>query len=199
LKIIRTEGKFPMTIEEIMEKLKNSLPAKRYVHSLNVMETACALAKRYNQDLEKAALAGLLHDCARRYQSHELPGLCQKYGIAVDNISCLHPLLLHGPVGSFVAREEYQVTDEEVLSAIYCHTTGKENMSRLEKIVFIADFIEPGRDFDEVEGVRDIAFEDLDKALLKALDCVIFYVIKKGHLIHQDSIKARNYLLMKST
>lgn len=188
-----------MTIEEIMENLKSSLASKRYVHSLNVMETACALARRYNQDLEKAALAGLLHDCARKYPNHEFPGLCQKYGIAVDDICLRHPLLLHGPVGSFVARDEYQVADKEVLSAIYCHTTGKEDMTPLEKIVFLADFIEPGRDFDEVEKVRDIAFEDLDRALLKALDYAILFVIKKGDLIHQDSIKARNYLLMKLT
>lgn len=186
-----------MKIEEIKEKLKSSLSKKRYIHSLNVMETACQLAKRYNMDVGKAALAGLLHDCARKLDKQGMLGLCEKYGIIIDNISLSQPVLLHGPVGSFVARDDYEVDDEEVLSAIYYHTTGKEDMSLLDKIIYIADFIEPGREYKDVEKVRELAFEDVDKALLKVLDYGIIYVIQKGSLIHQDSIKARNFVLLK--
>jgi|LSQX01.2.fsa_nt_gb predicted HD superfamily hydrolase involved in NAD metabolism len=185
-----------MTLEDIKIQLEKSLPYKRFVHSVNVMKAAQELAARHKENEHKAALAGLLHDCARRFDKKETLKYCESKGIYIDDISFMNPVLLHGPAGSYIAKEEYGVDDEDILSAIYCHTTGKENMSILEKIVFIADYIEPGRDFPGVGKVRNTAFKDLDGAVLASLEQGIIHVILKGTLIHQDSVKARNYILM---
>ena len=188
-----------MIFEEIKSKLETVLSKKRFVHSINVMNTACALAKKHGVDEEKALLAGLLHDCARYLSNEEALMMCERFGIEVGNITRLQPVLLHGPVGSYVAKEEYGVLDNEICHAIYYHTTGKENMSTLDKIIYVADYIEPGRSFAGVENVRNQAFKNLDMAMLISLDQGIGHLMVKGALIHPDSISARNYLLMKAT
>jgi len=187
-----------MTIEEMKEKLEKELPPKRFVHSVNVMDTAVKLAGVYNEDVEKAAVAGLLHDCARGLGDEQTIEMCRKYGMEPDSISVAQPVLLHGPLGAILAKEEYGIGDEEILSAVRCHTTGCENMSTLDKIIFLADYIEPGRSFEGVERVRRTAFDDLDQALITAFDGVLEHVIKKGKLIHPDTVKARNYLLQNT-
>ncbi|MCR4434674.1 MAG: bis(5'-nucleosyl)-tetraphosphatase (symmetrical) YqeK [Clostridiales bacterium] len=185
-----------MTIEQIRNKLEHELSPKRYTHSVNVMKTAIELAAKYGVDVKKAEMAGILHDCARNIKGEEALRLCRKFGIDVDNISKIQTELLHGPLGSVLAREEYGIEDESVLAAICWHTTGRENMDMLEKIIFTADFIEPGRKFAGVEDVRKQAFIDISKAVLMSLDCTIHYVIAKGALIHPATIHARNYIIL---
>jgi len=111
------------------------------------MDTAINLAEKYGGNVEKAALAGILHDCAREIKGQAVFELCKKYHINVDYITLAQPELLHGPVGAVIAAEEYGIEDEDVLKAIECHTTGRENMTLLDKIIFIADYIDREESF----------------------------------------------------
>lgn len=184
-----------MKLQQIKEKLKLELTTKRYIHSINVMNSSIMLAEKYGEDVCKAELAGLLHDCARDIRGEKVFELCEEYKIEVDDISMEQPELLHGPIGSRLAEKIYAVTDLDVISAIYNHTLGRENMRQLEKIVFIADYIEPGREFPGVDNIREMAVISLDNAMLLAFDCTFAYCLKKNCLIHPKAIYARNYIL----
>lgn len=185
-----------MEICEIKEKLKKILKHKRYIHSLNVSETAVSLAKRYGADVAGAELAGILHDCAKNIKGEEQLIKCEEYGVELDEIMRKSPELIHSVLGEVIAREEYKVTDEDVLKSIRFHTTGCAGMSLLDKIIFVADYIEPGRVFDGVERARELAYENIDEALLYSIDMTIKHVLEKGNLLHIDTIHARNYILM---
>jgi len=185
-----------MTFEEMKLKLEGVLSHKRFVHSVNVMDTAVRLASVYGEDRERAAVAGLLHDCARDIKGEEVFRLCESFGIEVDEVARFQPELLHGPLGSRIAGAEYGITDKEILEAISCHTTGRSGMGMLDKIIFLADYIEPGRRFPGVEEVRETAANDIDRAMVMALDRTIKYVITKGGLLHPDTINARNSILV---
>ncbi len=186
-----------MTIDEMRDKLKKALSQKRFKHSVGVMETAVKLASLYGVNEKKAELAGLLHDCAREMKAEEILKICEEKNIVIDNICAMQPKLLHGPVGTVVAREEYGIEDEEILSAIYCHTTGRKVMSALDKIIFLADYIEPGRDFSGVEKVREAVFEDLDNGMVTSLVSIIKHLVKKKEIIQIDTIDTWNYLINK--
>lgn len=179
----------------IKESLMKSIGQKRYEHSLGVMDTSIGLAKHYNIDVEKAKLAGLLHDCAKFRDSQYLLKRVNDFDIMLDEITLQNKELIHGPLGAKIAELVYGITDCEILDAIRYHTTGKENMSPLEKIIYIADYIEPNRSFPGVDWFRKYAFKDLDKCLRLSMDHTIKYLIEKGNLIHLDTIKARNYLI----
>lgn len=187
-----------MTIDEIKNRLEGILTSKRFMHSVGVMDTAISLAQRYGEDTQKAALAGLLHDCARDIKGQDIFDLCEKFGIGLSYITSLQPELLHGPLGAVLARNEYGIEDESIISAIDCHTAGRENMTLLDKIIFIADYIEPGRKFHGVDEVRTIAYEDLDRAILVSLENIIRHILEKGELIHPDTINARNFIIKES-
>jgi predicted HD superfamily hydrolase involved in NAD metabolism len=190
---LESGGKY--MVNEIKSKLKQALPHRRFNHSVNVMKCAAELAFRYNEDRDKAILSGLLHDCARGIKTSEAFKLCKKYNIEVDSITSVQPVLLHGPLGACIAAEEYGVNDESILRAIRFHTTGYENMDMLTKIIIIADYIEPGRNFPGVDEIRKIAFEDIEEALVKALDSTIKYIIAKEALIHPDTVRTRNFIV----
>jgi len=186
-----------VVLDQIKDKIKLNIKPSRYIHSENVMEAAKNLAGIYGANVDKAAIAGILHDCAKGRTAKELLSLCEKFDMHVDNIEKRQPELLHGPVGAFIAEMDYGIKDEEILNAIRVHTTGKEDMNILEKIVFLADYIEPGRNFPGVCEIREWACKDIDRAIIIALDTTIKYVIAMGGLIHPDSIGARNYLLLQ--
>jgi predicted HD superfamily hydrolase involved in NAD metabolism len=184
-----------MTIDEIRYKLQGTLSPKRFSHSLGVMETSVKLASQFGVDVKKAEIAGLLHDCARELENEEVLKLCKEHNIEVDDVCEHEPKLLHGPVGAVVARKEYGIEDEEILGAIYCHTTGRKNMNALDKIIFLADYVEPGRDFSGVEKVREVVFEDLDKGMVVSLISIIKHLVKKKQLIQKDTIDTWNFII----
>ena len=162
---------------EIRKNLKKKLDPVRFEHTLGVCYTCQALAMRYGYDLHKAELAGLLHDCAKRFNNETMLDKCLKRDIPITDSELRDPSLLHAKLGAWYAREKYGVDDEEILSAIACHTTGKTNMSLLDKILYVADYIEPGRyKAAALPEMRKLAFEDLDQACLSIMESVLKYL-----------------------
>ncbi|HOB22270.1 MAG TPA: bis(5'-nucleosyl)-tetraphosphatase (symmetrical) YqeK [Bacillota bacterium] len=178
-----------------LELLKKQLSPKRYQHSLRVAELASCYAPRIGVDPQKAYLAGLLHDCAHELAPEVLLQKCLEFGIVIGNIERKNPFLLHGPVGSQLAKRDYGIEDPAVLAAIAEHTTGKPGMGKLSRIVCLADYVEPGRTFSGVEKIRALAEENLDLALLRALENTIAYLLAEERLIHPLTILTRNWLL----
>ena len=185
-----------MTIETIMQKLKLELDAVRYQHSVNVMETSELLARHYGADLNKARLAGILHDCGKNYKGDKAREYIQKIGYKADRVEWIQTRLLHGVIGEHLAKTVYEVTDTEVLNAIHWHTTGRPGMPLLEKIIYCADYIEPLRNFQGIENSRKSAFEDLDRCVVDCADSTIRYIVDKGVLLHGKTVETRNYSLM---
>ncbi len=181
--------------EEILKRLTELLPEKRYIHSLGVERTAVELAERFGADIPKASTAALVHDCAKGFSEKELLSLSRHYGLEFDPYYLEEPELIHGALGAEIARERFGVLDKEVLSAIAYHTTGKKDMTLLEKIIYLADLIEPGRDYPGVQGIREKAMSDLDEALLTAFQSVISYVLANRNVLHPRTIHAWNGLL----
>lgn len=189
-----------MTYEEMKELLKKSLKESRYIHSLGVADTAAFLAERFGVSVEKARIAGLLHDCAREFPNAEMEQEAAKRGISYGPVEKAMPLLLHGYIGSILISEKYQVSDGEISQAIYRHTVGGEHMTKLDKIIYFADMIEPSRDYPGLEELRRLSREaSLDEMLLAGLSQSILFVTKKGHLIHTDTVIARNELILEGT
>ncbi len=189
-----------MTYSEMKELLKKSLKESRYVHSVGVADTAVFLAERFDVSVEKARTAGLLHDCAREFSNEEMEHEADKRGISYGPVEKNMPLLLHGYIGSFLISEKYQVNDSEISQAIYRHTVGGEHMTKLDKIIYFADMIEPARDYPGVEELRRLSREtSLDEMLLAGMSQSILFVTKKGHLIHPDTVLARNELILEGT
>lgn len=187
-----------MTTNELILKLKEMLPEKRFRHSEGVANMAVKLAEFYGVDEEKARIAGLLHDCAKDMTDEEILKLVEKFDILIDDVQRSAVNIVHGHVGAEIARQQFGVTDNEILNAIRYHTTGKENMSFLDKIIYVADYIEPNRDFPGVDVLRKVSFIDIDLAVLLGIDTTINYIIHKNALIHPDTIHARNYMLQKN-
>lgn len=164
-------------ISKMQKKLKKELDEDRYRHTLGVMYTSAALAMRYGADLEKAQVAGLLHDCAKCIPNDKKLKLCEKYQIPVTLVENNAPFLLHSKLGAYLARTKYGVEDEEILEAITWHTTGKPGMTLLEEIVFLADYIEPMRwKAKNLEEIRRMAFCDIDQAVYMTLRDTLQYL-----------------------
>lgn len=178
-----------------MEKvIKQMLSPKRYEHSIGVANTARQLAQLYGEDADKAELAGIVHDIAKELPKEELLKLCEKGGIAVNEIEAQNPTLLHGPAGA-VLIGDYGIDDEDIKNAVRYHTVGRGQMSVLEKIIYLADIIEPSRDFPEVEELRALAQKDLDAAMARCVLYLIGWNMSKGMLIHKNTIDLWNQLV----
>lgn len=187
-----------MSIEKIKEILEDTLSEARYKHSLGVADEAKKLAGVYHVDEEQAYIAGLVHDCAKEIPPEKsVEILREKYGVSVDSISILMPKILHGPLGACMAQKEFGLSDPVALDAISCHTTGKANMSTMAKIIYIADYIEPNRDFENVDVLRKLAYEDIDAAIITGIDYTISDLLSRGLVIHPDTVHARNDLIIK--
>lgn len=159
------------------KKLKKHLDKERYLHTQGVMYTAAALAMAHGCNMEKAQIAGLLHDCAKCIPNEKKLGMCRKKRIEITEIEEMAPFLLHAKLGEYIARKKYGVEDGEILSAIRWHTTGKPKMSVLEKIIYLADYIEPGRDrAPNLERVRRLAFDNLDECMYEVLRDTLDYL-----------------------
>lgn len=184
-----------MELEMYKSILQKELSKERYVHSIGVMETSINLAKKYGASENKAAIAGLLHDCAKDIPEEEQLKLAIEFGILLDDISATEKVLIHGPLGAKIVEIKFGIKDKEILRAIEIHTTGDENMSLLDKIIYIADYIEPNRNFPGVEDIRETTFNDLDEGVLKGLNSTIRYILEKNSLLHPKTVAARNSLL----
>lgn len=168
-------------LKKIRKAMEKNLESKRYEHTLGVEYTAAALAMRYGESIFKAQLAGLLHDCAKCQTDDKNISICEKHNISISEVERKNPYLLHAKVGSFQAMEEYGVTDSDIIQAILNHTTGRPGMSLLEKIIYIADYIEPGRkQAPGLPDIRKMAFVDIDKTLLMILEDTVAYLQASG-------------------
>ncbi|MBR5510393.1 MAG: bis(5'-nucleosyl)-tetraphosphatase (symmetrical) YqeK [Lachnospiraceae bacterium] len=164
-------------IKDLKKDLKKEMDDSRYEHTIGVMYTCAALAMRYGYDLEKAMLAGLMHDCAKCMPNAKKLKVAEKNHLEISNLERKNPFMLHAKLGAFLARKKYDIDDEEILDAIRWHTTGRPNMTLLDKIVYIADYIEPKRDkAPNLPLIRQLAFTDLDQALIKILEDTLGYL-----------------------
>lgn len=183
-----------MELEQIHEKLKCYQSEHRYEHSLGVEQVAIALAKSYSCSVKKAAIAGILHDCAKQLSDETLLANCERNHIQISDTERRCPFLLHGKVGALYAKEVYGIEDEEILSAITYHTTGRKAMSLLEKIIFTADYIEPGRKpFPRMNEIRIMAYQDIDRAIVMILENMLSYLTLAKRIIDQTTIETYQY------
>lgn len=178
-----------------LKELEKDIGEYRLKHSLGVMEEAGKLCEKYGCDISKGKIAGLFHDCGKFNSKKKAYEYIEKNNITIDSEFLKNYQLLHPELGYIIGKNKYKIDDEEILSAIRYHTTLRENPSLLDKIIYIADAIEPNRDFDGVEELRELAYKDLDKAVLYSLERTILDLIKKEKYIGIRSLKARNYLL----
>ncbi len=164
-------------IKKIRKKMEKSLDSKRFEHTLGVAYTACCLAMCYDTDLNKAMTAGLLHDCAKCISDEKKISICEKHNIPINDVERNNPFLLHAKVGSYMAMKQFNIHDQDIINAILNHTTARPGMSQLEKIIYIADYIEPGRkQAPNLVQIRKLAFQDLDLALMQILGDTLQYL-----------------------
>ena len=184
-------------IEGIKDILKERLSPKRYDHTLGVAQEAAKLAEMYGADSKSAYLAGLAHDYAKCLSGEALLAIAEEQRLITDGVERLTPSILHGTVGAFLLRQEGLLDDEALLQAIACHTTGRAEMSLMDKILYIADYIEPGRSFPGVEALREAAYNDLDAGVLAGINHTLAFLLESGAFIHPSSIACRNAMLEK--
>ena len=188
-------------MEKIINWLKENLSEERYIHSLSTAKTAKKLAKKYGADTNKAELAGLLHDCAKEIPYEEMKEIIKNENLDIDEGEIKAKKVLHAPLSAYLAEKLFNVTDEEILSAIRFHTIGKIGMTTLEKIIYISDKIEP-------ETRIEPCFEDLrqelkntkslDKTILLSFKMTIKSLVDRGLPINYKTLEVYNYLLKKA-
>jgi len=183
-------------LDWLREQVKPLLKPGRYLHTLGCEETAVRLAALYGAEADQAAEAALLHDITKKLSQEEQLRLCAKYGIMLDTFEQKEPKLLHAVTGAYLARERFGVP-EEIFQAIRWHTTGRPGMSRLEKVLYLADCVEPTRDYPGVERLRALAGEGLDRAMVEALRVSLDLVENRGDVVHPRSAEALRWLETK--
>ncbi len=183
-----------LTPEELRPVALSYLKPKRMPHVLGTEQEAVKLAEKYGADVTDARIAALLHDCTKKLDLEQQLALCGEYGIPLDDLERRALKLLHSKTGAAVARDVFGVKDE-IYEAILWHTTGKPDMTLLEKVIYLADYIEPTRDFDGVEELRRVVYEDLDRGLLMGLEETIRDMEERGNPIHRNTLEARDYYL----
>lgn len=185
-----------MNFEQAKKEMQKLVSPERYTHCLGVMEFAGELAEIYGLDAEKLRFAGLIHDCAKSLSDEESLELMSRFGGADATVMASRGLW-HGPAGAEYAKEHFGI-DDEIYDAIFYHTIGKENMSLFTQIIYLADVIEPGRDaeFDWSKEARELSRRDIDGATLVALNNTITHVIERNMVMHTESIRLRNRILL---
>ena len=180
-------------IKDIKKELEHDLDSKRYEHTLGVAYTAACLAMRYGYDMEKAYITGLLHDCAKCMSNKDKLEYCEKYDIPVTKVEHENPSLLHAKVGAEMSRRKYDIKDSEIYQAIMYHTTGHPQMTLLDKIIYISDYMEPHRDeAPNLDSVRKQAFIDINATLLTILKDSVAYLEKSDKTV--DPMTMETYL-----
>lgn len=183
-------------IIQIQDELEKVLKKKRFWHTIGVRYTAQAMAMHFGLDMVKAGFAGVLHDCAKYLSDEDMLRECRNYHIEINQFEKKQPSLLHAKLGAHYAKEKYNIDDEEILEAIRWHTTGKPEMTDFEKIIFIADYIEPERKMlPGMTKIREASFSDLNKAMYLILDNTISYLRenKQDDAIDDFSLRAYEY------
>lgn len=169
---------------------KKTLSEKRFSHSVSVAKKAYELAKIYGENENKAFAAGILHDITKEYSDEKQLKFLEQNGIMLSREQMESPKVLHSYGGAVYAKSTFGIEEDNFFNAIFYHTTGRENMSTLEKIIYISDMIADDRDYEGVNVLRDLAKKDLDAAVLKGLECSIKFVEEKGEKVLEDSRKA---------
>lgn len=180
-----------MDVEKVKEAVSKRMPDKRFAHVVRVTETAMMLAGKYGVSEEKAEQAALFHDIAKYMDGPSLQERMRKEKVD-ERLFSFHSELWHAPVGAIIARDEFGITDEDVLNAIRYHTTGRAGMSKLEKVIYVADMIEPGRDFPGVDRLRGQAQESLDAAMKACIQQSVQFLVNKQVPVFPDSIDCYN-------
>ncbi len=184
------------TVVHMYLHVKGTIPPKRFMHTLGVMNTAKSLAAHYQQNVGKAMLSGLLHDCAKGIPASDRISLCNQYGIEVSDAERMNTELLHAKLGRYLAMAEYDISDCEILDAILYHTTGRPKMTFLDKIIYIADYIEPGRkEAPNLAKIRELAYVDIDQCLLAILEQTLSYLKTQNEVI--DPMTEQTYYYYK--
>lgn len=179
---------------EIEKKLRKELDAGRYHHTLGVMFTAASMAMVWDVSLEKAQIAGLLHDCAKCIPNEKKISMCRKHHVPVTEFELAHPLLIHAKLGAYLAENRYGIGDPEILGAITWHTTGKPEMTKLEMILYIADYIEPQRDkAPRLKEMRRLAFTDLEECMYQILSDSMNYLSENPQQLDRKTEEAYEY------
>ena len=193
---IQAHHLFREELDVIKEKVRQSQTDFRYQHTIGVMNTAVELAKHYQADVDKARIAGLLHDCAKGFTGQRNLELCEKYGLPISETEQKNLGLLHAKLGAYLARQEYGIDDEEILDAIRWHTTGRPKMTLLDKIIYIADYIEPGRNqAPNLAEIRRLAMVNLDECLYTILEASLAYLKTRSEVV--DQMTEQTYLYYK--
>ncbi|MFV0529675.1 MAG: bis(5'-nucleosyl)-tetraphosphatase (symmetrical) YqeK [Lachnospiraceae bacterium] len=178
-------------IYSIEKALSKELSTERYLHSIGVMDTAACMAMAYNVDIDAALLAGLLHDCAKSIPDTKKITLCKRNKIEISAAEFASPTLLHAKLGAHIAHKKYRVDDQDILNAILYHTTGRPEMSLLEKIVYIADYIEPTRkNIPNLKEIRYLAFHDIDRCMYEVLRATIHHLERRPITIDEVTQEA---------
>ncbi|MDF2667858.1 MAG: phosphohydrolase [Paenibacillus sp.] len=183
-----------LSLEELIKRTQEQMPTRRWDHTQGVRTTAVMLADRFGGDPKLADLAALLHDYCKYWPIDKQVEAYKSFSLSSD-VLAYDPQLLHGPLAAAIAEAEFGITDQDVLGAIRYHTSGRAGMTLLEKIVCLADYMEPGRDFPEVAHIREKAEHNLDKALLAGFDSTIGFLLNKGKKIYPLTLSARNGLI----
>ena len=181
--------------KEIVERLAETLDRERFEHSLRVEQIALALGKKHRINKEKISAAALLHDYAKRFSRVQLLKKAKQFGLKLDPVRQFEPRLFHAELGAALARREFGIRDAAVLRAIARHTTGAPGMTKLEKIIYLADHIEEGRDFTGVKKLRKLAWRDLDRAVFESASSLLDHLLKLRLPIYHRTIETRNYYL----
>lgn len=183
-----------MDKQKALSIVKDKLTSGRFTHTIGVMETAVRLAEQYGADVKKAELAAIFHDVAKCMPIIELKEIMEKNHLSLELLQH-NKELWHAPVGAFLTKHEYGIEDVDVLQAITYHTSGHEEMNLLDKVIYVADYIEPNRQFPGVEEARKLADLDLNQALLYALKNTITYLIEKEQSVYPLTVKTYNSIL----
>ncbi|HJC43366.1 MAG TPA: bis(5'-nucleosyl)-tetraphosphatase (symmetrical) YqeK [Candidatus Mediterraneibacter gallistercoris] len=179
---------------EIRKDLSKKLKKERFEHTIGVMYTASSLAMCYGEDIQKALTAGLLHDCGKYCSAKDQIKLCRKYDIQLTESELEMPALVHAKLGAYLARHEYKIKDQGILDAITYHTTGRPGMTLLEKIIYIADYIEPNRKIiPGLEEIRGIVFQDIDRAVYLSAKNTVRYLNDGGKAVDPTTVSTCEY------
>jgi predicted HD superfamily hydrolase involved in NAD metabolism len=181
----------PLSSDELINKERNRMDEARFEHCIGVSRTAAKLAELNGYDVDKAALAGFIHDYAKRIPVEEYREVIKTQGFDQDLLNW-NRAIWHGIVGTYFIKKELQIEDPEILQAIWRHTTGDATMTTLDKIVFVADYIEPGRHFPGVEEARKVAYDDLDAGVGYELAHTLAFLIEKRNKIYPKTLAAYN-------